>query len=137
VGFPALFQRVPGAGDALEVPLILDGRFPKGADSYRTFMFDWVGHPPLSELAVAVRPRGANGGLTAWVSWNGATEVVTWQVNGGSSTSSLEPLATVKRTGFETAINFIPGKAQIFDVVALDITGQVLGRSSPIASIEM
>jgi hypothetical protein len=136
-GFLPFFSVYPAAGDGVEVPLILDGRFPKGADSYRTLMFDWVGRPPLSELAVAVHPSGANGGLTAWVSWNGATEVVTWQVNGGSSTSVLEPLAMAERTGFETAINFNPGNATIFEVVALDITGQVLGRSSAVAPVAM
>jgi hypothetical protein len=49
----------------------------------------------------------------------------------------LEPLAMAKRTGFETAINFIPGKATIFEVVALDIAGKVLGRSSAVAPIAM
>ena len=131
-GFLPFFSAYAASDDTIEAPLILDGRFPPGADSYRTFIFDWVGHPPLSELAVAVLPSGASGKLRAWASWNGATEVATWQVNASSSSSSPRPLARAKRTGFETAINFEPGNATIFEVVALDASGQVLGRSDPV-----
>jgi hypothetical protein len=134
-GFLPFFSAYAAANDTVEAPMILDGRFPRGADSYRTFMFDWVGHPPLSELAVTIRSSGATGNLTAWASWNGATEVVAWQVNAASSTSLHEPLATAKRAGFETAIDFAPGKAVIFDVSALDATGQVLGRSAPVTAL--
>ena len=119
----------PSSEGTLGAPLVLDGRFPTGAASYRTFLFNWKGHPPQSEMAVVVRPAGVAGRLTAWVSWNGATEVVAWRVNGGPSTTGLSPLVTEPKVGFETAIEFAGGGASYFDVDAIDATGQVIGRT--------
>jgi Arylsulfotransferase (ASST) len=116
----------------LGAPLILDGRFPEGAASYRTFMFDWKGNPPESEMAVVVRPADVAGRLTAWVSWNGATEVLAWRVNGGPSPGALLPLVTAPKVGFETAIDFVGGGATYFDVDAIDATGQVIGRTGEV-----
>jgi Arylsulfotransferase (ASST) len=113
----------------LGAPLILDGRFPEGAASYRTFLFAWRGYPPQSEMAVVVRPSDTAGRLTAWVSWNGATEVVAWRVNGGSSSGALLPLVTAPKVGFETAIDFVGGGGSYFDVDAIDATGQIIGRT--------
>jgi hypothetical protein len=133
-GFLPFFSAYAASQGTLEAPLILDGRFPRGADSYRTFMFEWVGNPPLSELAVVVGPVDVTGHLRAWVSWNGATEVAAWRVNGGSSIASLEPLATAKKNGFETVIDVIGDGAKVFEVDALDNKGQVIGRSNPVAA---
>lgn len=115
--------------DTLGAPLVLDGRFPDGAASYRSFLFEWVGKPPLSEMALVVRPAGVTGHFTAWVSWNGATEVVAWRVNAGRSATALSPRATAAKIGFETAIDFHGGGALYFDVEALDATGNVIGRT--------
>ena len=103
----------PSSEETLGAPLILDGRFPEGAASYRTFLFDWRGNPPESEMAVVVRPAGVAGQLTAWVSWNGATEVVAWRVNGGPSPAALLPLVTAPKVGFETAIEFAARRSQL------------------------
>jgi hypothetical protein len=119
----------PSSEETLGAPLILDGRFPEGAASYRTFLFDWKGNPPESEMAVVVRPAGVAGRLTAWVSWNGATEVVAWRVNGGPSPAALLPLVTAPKVGFETAIDFVGDGASYFDVEAIDASGQILGRT--------
>jgi predicted aspartyl protease len=108
---------------------VLDGRFPEGAASYRTFLFDWVGDPPQSEMALVVRPADVTGHFTAWVSWNGATEVVAWRVNGGPSSTALSVLATATKIGFETTIDFIGDGALYFDIDALDANGNVLGRT--------
>ncbi len=119
----------PSSEETLGAPLILDGRFPEGAASYRTFLFDWKGNPPESEMAVVVRPAAVAGQLTAWVSWNGATEVVAWRVNGGPSPAALLPLVTAPKVGFETAIEFARDGASYFDVDAINASGQFLGRT--------
>jgi hypothetical protein len=80
-------------------------------------------------MAVVVRPADLADHFTAWISWNGATEVVAWRVNGGPSATALSPLATVAKIGFETAIDFIGDGAMYFDVDALDATGNVIGRT--------
>ena len=130
-GFRPYFSvYAPSSEGTLGAPLILDGRFPQGVDSYRTFLFAWRGNPPVSEMAVVVRPAGGIAGrLTAWVSWNGATEVVAWRVNGGPSPSALLPLITAPKVGFETAIEFVADGASYFDVDAINVKGQVIGRT--------
>jgi hypothetical protein len=122
----------PSSEGTLGAPLLLDGRFPRSADSYRTFLFDWRGDPPESEMAVVVQPAAIAGRLTAWVSWNGATEVVAWRVNGGPSTAAMSPLVTAPKVGFETAIDFIGEGASYFDVEAMDVTGQIIGRTGQV-----
>ena len=129
-GFRPYFSvYAPSSEETMSAPLILDGRFPQGAASYRTFLFDWKGNPPESEMVVVVRPAAVAGRLTAWVSWNGATEVVAWRVNGGPSPTALSPLITAPKVGFETAIDFVGDGASYFDVDAIDASGQMLGRT--------
>ena len=47
-GFRPFFSVYGPSGDVVEAPLILDGRFPEGAASYRTFLFNWIGRPSRS-----------------------------------------------------------------------------------------
>jgi hypothetical protein len=132
-GFRPYFSvYAPTPEEALEAPLVLDGCFAEGAASYRTFLFQWKGNPPETEMAVVVRPASMAGQLTAWVSWNGATEVVAWRVNGGPSTTGLSPLVTAPKVGFETAIDFVGDGSGYFDVDAIDATGQVIGRTAQV-----
>jgi hypothetical protein len=42
--------------------------------------------------------------MTLYVSWNGATEVDTWQVLAGPGPERLESAGSVTRKGFETAV---------------------------------
>jgi len=80
-GFRPFFSVYAASPSTLGAPLVLDGRFPDGAASYRAFLMDWVGNPPQSEMVILVRPADVTGHLTAWVSWNGATEVVAWRAS--------------------------------------------------------
>jgi hypothetical protein len=68
--------------------------------------------------------------VTLYVSWNGATEVATWQASAGASPGALAPLVEVPRDGFETAIplGVVAGYAA---VTALDAGGQALATSAP------
>ncbi|MGH2889228.1 MAG: arylsulfotransferase family protein [Solirubrobacteraceae bacterium] len=114
---------------AFEPALVLDGRFPQGAASYRTFLLDWVGNPPLEELRLVVQDTAAPGRVRAFVSWNGATEVASWQLAAGRDEHSLEAVATFPKNGFETMADVVTGGARHFQVVALSAGGAVLGRS--------
>jgi hypothetical protein len=117
------------SGDALSGPLVLDARMPAGASSYRSFMFDWVGDPPVSDLYLVVQKEAGTGNFTAYMSWNGATEVASWKVSAGPSASSLIEAAVAKRSGFETRIPFSSTGATAFQVEALSSDGTVLGVS--------
>ena len=48
----------------------------------------------------------------------------------GPSPTSLSPLATAAKIGFETTIDFIGDGALYFDIDALDANGNVLGRTA-------
>jgi hypothetical protein len=66
--------------------------------------------------------------VTLYASWNGATEVETWEVLAGPALDSLEPAGSVPRTGFETAIAVSTGAALV-GVRALNGAGDILGTS--------
>jgi hypothetical protein len=102
---------------------LLDLRFARaGADTYRAYRFPWIGRP-RSRPAIAVE------GSTLYASWNGATEIRSWQVLGGPEKRKLRPLLTVPKTGFETALA-LPDEAAWVAVRALDRLGRSLARSA-------
>ena len=98
-------------------------------NSYRAFRFTWHGTPTDSPAIVA-RLAGAN--TTIAVSWNGATDVTTWETLTGTSPDTLTPVTTASRNGFETTITTTT-TAPYIAVRALDSAGHVLG-TSPIVS---
>jgi hypothetical protein len=64
------------------------------------------------------------------MSWNGATEVATWELFAGSSPSTLQSVGTRARRGFETKIT-APGVPRFVQVRARDAAGRVLSTSAP------
>jgi len=106
--------------------MLLDGQLPVGVRSYRAFTVDWVGKPTGKPAVVA--KQNPSGGFVIRASWNGATEVAKWQVLGGASPSQLVPVGEQIWTGFETAIA-VNAVGPSFQVVALDSSGNELGRS--------
>ncbi|HKP90089.1 MAG TPA: arylsulfotransferase family protein [Thermoleophilaceae bacterium] len=105
---------------------VYDAHFkPKGDETYRAYRFPWHGQPVH---APDVAARAADGKTDVFASWNGATEVARWQVRAGSSKSTLAPVATVARDGFETKAT-IGGTPAFVQVRALDASGTPLGTS--------
>jgi len=108
--------------------LLLNGRFPQGANSYRAYRFPWVGTPTAPpDTSVEL---GLGDDLTVYASWNGATEVVEWEVLAGPDPEALEPVGSGARIGFETAIE-VTTAAPYLAVRALNAEGDVLGASEP------
>jgi hypothetical protein len=102
--------------------LLLDARLPLTNSSYRALLTDtWVGTPYYP-------PRGAVRGQTVYASWNGATQVASWQVLAGQSAGALKLVGTGTRTGFETAVPLGHTYAY-YEVRALGADGRVLGTS--------
>ncbi|HEX6788188.1 MAG TPA: arylsulfotransferase family protein [Gaiellaceae bacterium] len=100
--------------------IVFDARLPRGGQSYRAFRFPWIGRPP-DKPALAVR-AGA-----AYASWNGATEVASWElIEGGARTK------TVPRAGFETKLDLTPQTKSV-TVNALDRAGRALGTSPTVS----
>src|SRR6266498_1250350 len=96
--------------------VLFDARFGYRDDSYRAYRFRWIGRP-------RGRPAIAISGRTAYVSWNGATEVAKWQLLDGD-----RRIGDARKTGFETAIPIPPRVASVA-VRALAHDGSVLGTS--------
>ncbi len=109
--------------------LVADGRFPTDDQSYRAFTYGWTGQP-TDEPAIAVQ-SDTTGGATVYASWNGSTEVHTWQILSGPSASALSSTATARRADFETVIS-VDRATGYFAVEALDRHGHKLGRSKAV-----
>lgn len=106
--------------------LLMAIRFPDPDISYRAYRYVFHGHPS-GRPAAAVRASGKN--TRVYVSWNGATDVVSYQVLSGKSSHKLTLARKVRRGGFETAVT-VRGKGPAFRVKALDAKGKVLGTSA-------
>jgi hypothetical protein len=105
--------------------MLLDARLPGHDLSYRATVEPWVG-TPLSPPAGAARKTG--GRTVVYASWNGATQVRSWRVLGGTNSGAQARVASAAKSGFETAIPVTQGY-KTFRVQALDAHGRVLGTS--------
>jgi len=109
--------------------LLFDARFPGPVVSYRAYRFPWTGHPSDAPAVAASVSREDR--LTVYASWNGATNVVTWQVLTGPSPDELRPARSARRDGFETAIR-VQTMQPYVSVQAKDRQGQVMATSRTI-----
>jgi hypothetical protein len=99
--------------------IVFDARLPRAGQSYRAFRFPWAGRP-------ADRPAAAVQDGKLYASWNGATQVASWQLREDGRSGSTFP-----RTGFETALPLAP-RTRTAEVSALDAKGASLGASSTV-----
>jgi hypothetical protein len=97
----------------------------KDADTYRGYRFAWRGHPTDRPVVVVA-------GDAAYASWNGATDVVRWQVLAGPAAGQVKPVQTVAKNGFETPIR-LEKSAAFYAVKAIGRDGKVLGTSVAVA----
>jgi hypothetical protein len=107
--------------------VVFDLRFGgNGADSYRAYRAEWTGRPADDPAVAATRTE--DGRVTAYASWNGATEVARWQLVAGTDAQRQHPVATVPKAGFETALT-ARTEEPFVRVRALGADGTVLGTS--------
>ena len=109
--------------------LIFDARLPAQNKSYRAFRFSWMGYP--TDRPVVAAERASEGEISVYASWNGATDVATWEVLTGPRPEGLEPLGSVAKDGFETATLVHTPEAYVA-VRARNRSGRILGTSEPI-----
>ena len=69
--------------------------------------------------------------MKLYASWNGATEVESWEVLAGPRLGRLESIGAVPRDGFETAM-LVQSSHSYFAVRAKEHSGRVLGTSAPV-----
>jgi hypothetical protein len=112
-----------------EGQLLLDALLPIHTQSYRDFVFPWVGTPAHGP-ALAFQAGGGGGAGTVYASWNGATQVATWLVLAGRTPATMRPVVSAPRSGFETAIAVPAGTVGPYlRVQAFAASGQSLGVS--------
>ncbi len=107
--------------------VLLDGTLGKNVQDFRTYLSPWTGRPQSTPAVTA--SAGSGGSLSVAVSWNGATEVASWRVLAGASSSSLSTAATAVRSGFQTSIS-VPGAGPYVQVQALNAAGEAIGTSA-------
>lgn len=101
--------------------------------TYRSYKYEWVGRPevPPDVHSAAMKRFPDDKYLTTvvHVSWNGATEVATWNLYHSNFNGEVtEFIDSSPRQGFETKFEY-EGFAKHVILVALDINGKELGRS--------
>jgi hypothetical protein len=104
--------------------VIYDAQLPRGEFSYRVYREPWRGEPS-EPPAIVARTTGTATGVYA--SWNGATDVASWQLLTGPSADHLAVASTTPKSGFETVIP-APGAA-FYQVRALSGSGKILATS--------
>jgi hypothetical protein len=104
--------------------MLFDLTLPAENRSYRAFRFPWNAQPDGAPSADAERTSSDE--ARVYASWNGATEVESWEVLSGPGPDRLESLGVVPRDGFETAMLARTADAYVA-VKARDPSGRELG----------
>jgi hypothetical protein len=107
--------------------LLFDAHMHGTYQSYRAYRFPWTG-TPAEAPAIAAAAASPSAPVTVYASWNGDTRTASWRVLAGPSATSLTPVASAARTGFETTVS-TPAPEAYVQVQALDASGAVLGSS--------
>jgi EmrB/QacA subfamily drug resistance transporter len=110
--------------------LLLDVVLPRPDLSYRTTLEPWVGLPLQPPAGAALTRAGKT---TVYASWNGATEVASWQVLAAAPSGPERVVARSPKLGFETAMA-VSGAYAAFKVRALGAGGKALGTSAQFAN---
>ena len=112
--------------------LLFHAAFAPWGESYRAFRLPWSGRPDDDPTMTTEGGRGDK--VTLYASWNGATDVASWQVFAGPGPEELELVDSVPRHGFETVIEVATTEPYV-GVRAEDRSGGPMGRIMP-AEIE-
>jgi hypothetical protein len=118
----------------------------KNMQNYRVVKYPWVGKPRYPPKLIVYAQKcitSSTSPLTAYVSWNGATEVKYWRffTSTLSSTGPWTAIGTFAKTGFETTANlqntFAASApfAKFIRVDALDKHKMIIGQASAITFV--
>ena len=107
---------------------VFEARMPSPDQTYRAFRLAWSAQPRTAPK-ISVRSHAHGKGATVYVSWNGATNVVTWNLLSGDSKTALHQVLHTAKTGFETALT-LQTRPKYAAVQAVDASGRVLATSA-------
>ena len=111
--------------------LVFDAVLGDKYQSYRAFRLPWSGLP--AEAPAITVDRDGRAGMTAYASWNGATErSQPGNCCPAGKASALTPVSSTTARGFESALHST-SSGPFFAVQALDASGAALGQSQTIS----
>jgi hypothetical protein len=117
---------------------VMEAKFRDGRMStYRSYKFNFTGRPHLPPVTKSIvygsTPDTAN--TFHYISWNGATDVHSWNLYGATrnSSDSFSFLAKVEKTDFET-MYMTKGYSAFVYGEAVGVDGKLMGRSIAAAS---
>jgi arylsulfotransferase ASST len=108
--------------------LLADYHLANGSESYRAYRFPWDAQP-ATPPDVAASTDGTT--VRVYMSWNGATNVASWDILAGSSPGALSVIGSAQRRDFETAAT-VRTTLPFVAVQAKDAAGHALGTSAAI-----
>ncbi|KAI2468128.1 ASST-domain-containing protein [Annulohypoxylon bovei var. microspora] len=135
-GNSAAFTEYASNGDVLcDTHFGPESRFGSAeVQSYRVYKYEWHGWPRTIPSS-ALRINSARS-WSFFVSWNGATEVSKWILQGSNSSNTTEEewteLNRTRRMGFETAFEIRKSYPSYLRAVAVHSEGHMLGVSEPL-----
>jgi Arylsulfotransferase (ASST) len=106
---------------------LFDLDLPKGMFSYRGLWLPWKSTPKHPPAFAASRDENS-GAKLVYASWNGATDVAGWQVDGGVTADVLRTVGVATRRGFETIIPLHPSLT-VASITPVDHAGGALATS--------
>ena len=124
-GVPALSEYAKNGS------LLFDAHLPFDMASYRGYRYPWSAQPQSAPALAAYENNTAEETIVH-MSWNGATDVASWEVLAGKKPGSLASEAKVAATDFETS-SILPKSYAYVAVRALDSSGHILASSATLA----
>ncbi|RYP14716.1 hypothetical protein DL765_006186 [Monosporascus sp. GIB2] len=117
-----------------------ESRYTKSdVESYRVYKYEWHGWPTTKPDAVLAQDTTRK--WNAYVSWNGATEVRKWVLQGSKGLNDTQEywqnLDTALKKGFETSFEMKYWYPTYLRLVAKDSRSNILGVSEPLNSTEV
>ncbi|MCJ1403607.1 hypothetical protein MMC11_006830 [Xylographa trunciseda] len=101
--------------------------------SYRAFKYEWVGKPPITEIALFGYAQNCTAPAAFYASWNGATEVVSWKYfTSGSENGTFALAATAVNNGTFETFTTAPFNLYAY-AIAYDHLGNMLGQTPTIS----
>ncbi|WTW95962.1 hypothetical protein OG216_22435 [Streptomycetaceae bacterium NBC_01309] len=127
-GSPAISDGMGNAAEYTSGSDLAAWTHPKSGMGTNTLRAPWQG-TPQTKPDLGLDMTSATG-LSAYASWNGATEVAKWRVSVGPGTAGLRVVGEAARTGFETRVNVeVTAADSTVRVEALDVGGRVIATT--------
>ncbi|WWC85180.1 uncharacterized protein L201_000037 [Kwoniella dendrophila CBS 6074] len=102
--------------------------------SYRVLRSEWIGYPSKTSPRISLNSNATTSQIDIYTSWNGATEVSSWQLLGSNSTDiEGQTITQTNKTSFETKFSIDLSTLNTYQWIqtkALNSNGSILGYSN-------